>query len=63
MTYEESPVKILDSQVRKLRNRNLQFVKVQWSHHAEREATWELESDIRTHYPSLFQNHTISLED
>jgi hypothetical protein len=28
--------------------------KVQWSHHAEDEATWEHEEELRVDYPELF---------
>nr|CAD1831517.1 unnamed protein product [Ananas comosus var. bracteatus] len=31
------------------------YVKVLWSNHDEREATWELESALRERYPHLFQ--------
>ena len=54
LIYEEQPIKILDTKVKQLRQRQIRYVKVQWSRHAEREATWELESDIRQHFPHLF---------
>jgi hypothetical protein len=28
--------------------------KVQWSHHSEDEATWEIEDELRTEFPQLF---------
>nr|CAD1823682.1 unnamed protein product [Ananas comosus var. bracteatus] len=43
MSYEEFPVMILAREVRKLRNREIPYVKVRWSNHSDREATWELE--------------------
>nr|CAD1821828.1 unnamed protein product [Ananas comosus var. bracteatus] len=55
LSFEEQPVKILAREVRKLRNRDIPYVKVLWSNHGEREATWELESALREHYPHLFQ--------
>jgi hypothetical protein len=30
--------------------------KVQWSHHTEDEATWELEEELKSDYPNLFSN-------
>ncbi|XP_020084898.1 uncharacterized protein LOC109707776 [Ananas comosus] len=54
MTYEEFPVRIIAHEVRKLRNREISYVKVQWSNHDDREATWELEEAMRKHHPHLF---------
>ena len=54
MSYEEFPVCILAREERELRNRAIPYVKVQWSNHGEREATWELESKMRDEYPYLF---------
>lgn len=55
LTYEEKPVKNLETQQKKLRNRSLSYVKVHWENHSEREATWELEDDMRKSYPYLFE--------
>ena len=30
--------------------------KVQWSHHAEDEATWEREDELQAEFPQLFAN-------
>ena len=32
----------------------LPLVKVQWKHHNEREAFWEMESEMQEKYPELF---------
>ena len=56
LTYIEHPVKILDTQDRRLKNRTMKFLKVQWSRHTEEEATWELEEDMRKKFLSLFLN-------
>nr|CAD1829243.1 unnamed protein product [Ananas comosus var. bracteatus] len=53
-TYEEYPVCILDREVKELRNRTIPYVKVQWSDHSGREATWELGEAMRESYPHLF---------
>lgn len=54
LTYEEQPLKILDQNEKKLRNRTLKFVKVQWKNHTAEEATWEREEDLKQSYPHLF---------
>ncbi|XP_021722778.1 uncharacterized protein LOC110690261 [Chenopodium quinoa] len=54
LTYEERPVKILDSKVRSTRNKDVKIVKVLWSNHKTKEATWEVEADMRKRYPALF---------
>nr|CAD1827543.1 unnamed protein product [Ananas comosus var. bracteatus] len=56
MSYEEYPVCILSREERKLRSRKIPFVKVQWSNHAVREATWELEETMRRMHPHLFES-------
>ena len=54
MTYAEHPINILGMQDRKLRNRVMRFLKVQWSRHSEEEATWELEEEMKKKFPYLF---------
>ena len=39
LSYREYPVRILDQAERTTRRRNINFLKVQWSHHSEKEAT------------------------
>ncbi|XP_052172217.1 uncharacterized protein LOC127788146 [Diospyros lotus] len=54
LTYIERPVKILDRKEKKLRSKSIPLVKVQWNHHSDREATWELEEDLKRQFPELF---------
>ena len=54
LTYVEEPVEILDKQIRKLRSKEIPMVKVKWSQHSPKEATWEVEEHIRAEYPYLF---------
>ncbi|XP_050238193.1 uncharacterized protein LOC126687680 [Mercurialis annua] len=54
LSYEEQPVEIVDTQVRKLRNKEIPMVKVLWRNHSVEECTWETESDMRDRYPFLF---------
>ncbi|XP_075483614.1 uncharacterized protein LOC142523767 [Primulina tabacum] len=54
LKYEEVPIRIVDTKDQVLRQRMIPYVKVQWSNHIEREATWELEERMRNQYPYLF---------
>jgi hypothetical protein len=54
LTYEEKPIKILETSERVTRTKTIKFSKVQWSHHTEEEATWEQEDELREDYPHLF---------
>ncbi|XP_070004933.1 uncharacterized protein [Nicotiana sylvestris] len=56
LSYEEEPIAIVDRQVRKLRSKEIQFVKVLRRNHTVEEATWEMEDDMRVKYPNLFQS-------
>uniref|UniRef100_A0A6I9QM72 Uncharacterized protein LOC105036500 n=1 Tax=Elaeis guineensis var. tenera TaxID=51953 RepID=A0A6I9QM72_ELAGV len=56
MTYEEYPVRIVDKKDQVLRHRIIPYVKIHWSNHSEREATWELETEMKIKYPQLFKN-------
>jgi hypothetical protein len=54
LTYSKRPIKILDTAERVTHSKVIKMCKVQWSHHTEDEATWELEEELRTDYPELF---------
>ena len=45
---------VLDGEVKKLINKESLLVKIQWKHHDEGEASWELESEMREKFPFLF---------
>ena len=47
------PMPILDSQVKKLRGKEIRTVKVLWDE-ATQEMTWEMEDRMRESYPHLF---------
>nr|CAD1831725.1 unnamed protein product [Ananas comosus var. bracteatus] len=55
LSYEEFLVMVIAREVRKLRNREIPYVKIRWSNHDDREATWELEDLMRKHHPHLFE--------
>nr|XP_016464696.1 PREDICTED: uncharacterized protein LOC107787615 [Nicotiana tabacum] len=54
LSYEEEPMAIVDRQERKLRSKEIVFVKVLWRNHTVEEAAWEIEDDMRVKYPHLF---------
>ncbi|XP_021763978.1 uncharacterized protein LOC110728642 [Chenopodium quinoa] len=56
LTYEERPVKILDSIVRSTRNKEVKIVKVLLSNQEYEEATWEAEYEIKEKYHELFKD-------
>ena len=47
LTYDEEPVQILDREVKKLRNKTIELVKVLWRNHKVEEATWESEDVMK----------------
>ena len=55
-TFEEGPVRIMDSREQVLRPKTVRLVKVLWKHRGVEEATWEREDMMRTRYPFLFQD-------
>ena len=64
LTYEEVPIQIVDVMDKVLRRVVVKLVKIQWSNHSIREASWELEEEMREKHPHLFQDPSMSsLED
>ena len=61
VTFYERPVKVLGYEVKKLRNKEIPIVKIQWGHHNEGDATWELESEMREKFPELFEDQSTLL--
>jgi hypothetical protein len=55
LTYEEYPVKILETAERVTRSRTIKMCRVQWNRYSEDESTWEREEDLRKSYPQLFE--------
>jgi hypothetical protein len=56
LSYQECPIKILETFERVTRNKKIKMCKVQWSHHIEEEATWEREEELKAEFPNLFSN-------
>ncbi|XP_008779310.2 uncharacterized protein LOC103699046 [Phoenix dactylifera] len=51
LTYEVIPQRVVDRKEQIFRRHTILYVKVQWSNHSEREATWELEEEMRGKHP------------
>jgi hypothetical protein len=52
----EHPLRVLDQKERKTRRQIVRMYKIQWSHHTEEEATWEMEEYLNTKYPRFLQS-------
>jgi hypothetical protein len=56
LSYQEYPIKILETSERVTWNKNIKMCKVQWSHHTEEEATWKREEELKVEFPSFFSD-------
>ena len=56
-TYEEKPIRILDTRDKVLRRKTIRLVKVLWSNRGREEASWEKEDDMKKEYPHLFSDN------
>jgi hypothetical protein len=56
LSYQEYPIKILETSKRITRTKKIKMFKEQWSHHTEEEATWEREEEFKVEFPSFFSN-------
>ena len=54
LTYEETPVQIVDHKEQVLRSKVTPLVKVLCKNHERETTTWELEAQMRRQYPQLF---------
>src|ERR1044072_5648536 len=63
LSYREYPVRILDLAECVTRRQKIKFLKVQWSHHSEKEATWEREDRLRAEYPSFLPQTSESRDE
>nr|ABB47133.2 retrotransposon protein, putative, Ty3-gypsy subclass [Oryza sativa Japonica Group] len=60
LTYVEKPIRILETNERRTRNRVIRFCKVNWSNHSEEESTWEREDELKSAHPHLFASSSES---
>ena len=56
LTYEETPVQIVDRKEQVLRSKVIPLVKVLWKNHEMEGATWEPEVQMCRQYPQLFSD-------
>jgi hypothetical protein len=56
LTYQEYPVKILDTSKKVTWNNRYNMCEVQWSNHTKDEATWEKEDQLKAEFPDIFSN-------
>ncbi|CAN6477884.1 unnamed protein product [Victoria cruziana] len=54
LRYQEGPVRVIDEQVRRLRNKEIPMVKVEWQHHQVQDCTWESREKMKRLYQFLF---------
>jgi hypothetical protein len=47
------PIKVLDQKDHVTRRKMIKFLKVQWSNHTEKEATWESEDFLHSRNPGF----------
>ncbi|GJW30462.1 putative reverse transcriptase domain-containing protein [Tanacetum coccineum] len=57
LNFIEEPIKIMDSEVKRLKQRRIPIVKVRWNSRRGPEYTWEREDQMLKKYPHLFANH------
>ncbi|XP_043694216.1 uncharacterized protein LOC122644914 [Telopea speciosissima] len=56
LSYEETPIQILDHKQQVLQNRTISYVKGLWNNHGIQEALWEKEGEMQMEYPHLFDD-------
>jgi hypothetical protein len=56
ISYQEYPIKILETFERVTQNKRIKMCKVQWSHHTEEEATWKREEELKAEFPCFFSD-------
>jgi hypothetical protein len=56
LSYQEYPIKILETSERVTRNKRIMMYKVKWSHHTEEEATWEREEELKAEFSCFFSD-------
>ena len=54
LSYPTYPVAMIDRQIRVLRNKEVNLVKIQWHEQGSEECIWEAEQAMKEEYPQLF---------
>jgi len=60
LEHKEQPVGIVDTKERVTWNRVVKTYKVVWSHHDDRDATWETEDYLKTVYPKFHKKWLVT---
>nr|GEV69773.1 putative reverse transcriptase domain-containing protein [Tanacetum cinerariifolium] len=58
--FVEEPVKIMDQEIKQLRESRIPIIKVRWNSKRGPEFTWEREDQFKQKYPHFFTNRAIS---
>nr|GEY48796.1 putative reverse transcriptase domain-containing protein [Tanacetum cinerariifolium] len=58
LNFIEEPVKIMDREIKRLKQSRIPIVKVRWNSRRGREFTWEREDQMQKKCPHLFPNST-----
>jgi hypothetical protein len=53
LSYQEYPIKILETSERVTQNKRIKMCKVQLIHHTEKDATWDREEELKAEFPSF----------
>jgi hypothetical protein len=54
LSYQEYPIKILETSQRVTRKKRIMMCKVQQRHHIKEEATWERKEELNAEFTSFF---------
>ncbi|GJX62048.1 reverse transcriptase domain-containing protein [Tanacetum coccineum] len=63
LNFIEEPVKIIDREVKRLKQSRIPIVKVRWNSRRGPEFTWEREDQMKKKYPRLFANPAPASKD
>nr|GEY07066.1 putative reverse transcriptase domain-containing protein [Tanacetum cinerariifolium] len=62
LNFIEEPVKVMDREVKRLKQSRIPIVKVRWNSRRGPEFTWEREDQMQKKYPHLFTNSAPTTE-
>jgi hypothetical protein len=54
LSYQEYPVKILETSKRVMRNKRIKMCKMHWSHHTDEGPTWKREEELKAEFQVSF---------
>jgi hypothetical protein len=57
LSYQEYPIKILETSEMVTWNKKIKMCKMQWSHHTKEEAIWEREEELKAEFPSFLASY------